>query len=480
MQSLADIWRAGTRFQREETSRLLVEIRSKRAEEKAPVTGEKRQSPANDNRPAFAAGAESPDHRERLEALGRRHGGKIRHGALGLTLWGTNIDGKLGSVTIDANGVAMMWAGGTDVFEVKEGSSLPIVDPSKDWAGKAVPERDWFIDDLIPARQVTILAGDGGVGKSLLALQIGVASALGVETAGLEPRAGRCLYLGAEDEEDEFHRRVNDIVRGHGKRLRDLKDFRLLPMADLDALLSVPDKAGVMQPTPLWHDVCDLARSFSPLFIVLDTVADLFGGDEIKRGQARQFIGMLRRLAIEIDCAIVLLAHPSQEGMRSGTGSSGSTGWRNSSRSMLYFQRDESTEADPDVRLLSTKKINYGKVGGELKLRWEAGHFVPEGPAATSPAARMMAKKAEVKFIELLRFLTRTGQNVITTKGSNYAPKVMSDLPAAAGFSKMARIGAMNRLLEDGAIRQVESGPPSKKRKRLIICADDYGGKDGE
>ena len=53
---------------------------------------------------------------------------------------------------------------------------------------------------MVPSRQVTILAGDGGVGKSLLALQFGAASALGCDTAGLSPRSGRTLYLGAEDE----------------------------------------------------------------------------------------------------------------------------------------------------------------------------------------------------------------------------------------------------------------------------------------
>ena len=97
-------------------------------------------------------------------------------------------------------------------------------------------------------------------------------------------------------------------------------------MADMDALLSIPDKAGVMQPTAVWRQFTEVAREFRPGLIILDTVADLFGGDEIKRGQARQFIGMLRRLAIEIDAAIILLAHPSAEGIRSGTGSSGSTG----------------------------------------------------------------------------------------------------------------------------------------------------------
>jgi hypothetical protein len=353
---------------------------------------------------------------------------------------------------------------------------LPVVKPT-DWQGKQVPEREWFIEGLIPHRQVTILAGDGGVGKSLLALQFGAAAALGVDTAGYKPRRGRVLYLGAEDEDDEFHRRLADIVRAHGKQLSDLVDFRLIPMANMDALLAIPDGKGVMQPTPVWHQFCDIAREFRPHFIVLDTVADLFGGDEIKRGQARQFIGMLRRLSIELNCSIVLLAHPSQEGIRSGSGSSGSTGWKNSSRSMLYFSRpDSDKEIDPDLRILSTKKINYGKVGEETKLRWENGCFVAE-TSGPSPAVGLLNRKAERTFVELLRIFACTGQNVGAAAGTNYAPAKMSKHPAAEGLSKKNLETAMQRLLEDGTIKLVWEGPQSKQRQRLMVSADDYGAK---
>ncbi|WP_455918835.1 AAA family ATPase [Ensifer canadensis] len=357
-----------------------------------------------------------------------------------------------------------------------DNQSLPVINPAE-WQGLPVPAREWFIEGLIPHRQVTILAGDGGVGKSLLALQFGAAAALGIETTGLSPQQGRVLYLGAEDEEDEFHRRLADIVRAHSRQLSDLHDFRLVPMADSDALLAVPDKNGVMQPTAVWTQLCDLARDFRPCLVVLDTVADLFGGDEIKRGQARQFIGMLRRLAIEINCSIVLLAHPSQEGIRSGSGSSGSTGWKNSSRSMLYFSRPEGDrEADPDQRLLSTKKINYGKVGGEIQLRWEDGCFVAE-ESGSSPGVSLTNRKAEQTFVELLRTFTRTGQNVGASPGTNYAPAKMSKHPGSNGLSKRNLEGAMQRLLEDGTIKLVWEGPPSKPRQRLMVSADDYGAK---
>lgn len=353
--------------------------------------------------------------------------------------------------------------------------TLPIICPAE-WQGKVVPAREWYAADLIPNRQVTIVTGDGGVGKSLFTLQVAAAGSLGVETAGINPTHGRVVYVGAEDEADEFHRRLSDIVVAHGRTLGDLTDFRLVSLADQDALLARPDVRGNMAPTELYVNLAELVGEFGPKLLVLDTAADLFGGDEIKRGQVRQFIGMLRTIAIAGDCAVVLLTHPSVAGMQSGSGSSGSTAWNNSVRSRLYLTRPDGKEADPDLRYLTTKKSNYGAIGSETKLRWENGCFVLD-TGSTSSTLGIMNKKANQVFIRLLRTFARTGQNVGASPGTNYAPAKMAKHTDADGLSKKALEGAMQRLLEDGTIKLIWDGPPSKQRQRLIVSADDYGAR---
>ncbi|QKK15610.1 AAA family ATPase [Rhizobium indicum] len=352
-------------------------------------------------------------------------------------------------------------------------TSLPVVCPAE-WHGKPVPAREWYLQGLIPSRQVTIVSGDGGVGKSLLALQIAAAGALGVETMGMHPSAGRVVYLGAEDEAEEFHRRLDDIVTAHGKSLSDLSDFRLVPLADMDALLSVPDRRGNMQPTELYVDLVKMVNDFLPELIILDTAADLFGGDEIKRGQVRQFIGMLRKVAIPLNCAVVLLTHPSVSGMQSGTGSSGSTAWNNSVRSRLYMTRPEGKDADQDLRFLTTKKSNYGSTGGEMKLRWKDGVFVLDD-GKPSPGSALMNVRAERIFRDVLSAINRSGERVAKTKGLNYAPKVMAERPDVEGLSVKMLEAAMQRLIAAGELRVVMEGPPSKPRQRLILAAERFG-----
>lgn len=353
-----------------------------------------------------------------------------------------------------------------------------LINPA-DWYGKPVPAREWFVDDMIPMRQVTILNGDGGVGKSLLALQIAAASALSVDTLGLEPLARPVLYLGAEDGADEFQRRLADILTHHGAGFDDLFRFRLLPLADRDALLSVPNRLGIMEPTTLWKRVVKTIQELKPGFVVLDTAADLFGGDEIKRSQVRQFIAMLRKVAMEMNCAIMLLAHPSVAGIQSGTGSSGSTAWNNSVRSRLYMTRPEGKDdVDPDARVLTTKKINYGKVGSEIRMRWQDGVFVLDDGKPTAVTG-LLNRRHDEAFRSLLSAVNRTGQRVASTRGVNYAPAVLAARPDAESVTKKQFEAAMQRLLAEGIVKVVWEGPPSKQRQRLLVSAEDFGPEKG-
>ncbi len=76
----------------------------------------------------------------------------------------------------------------------EEPGALNVIDPS-DWEGQPIPERQWYLEGLIPNRQVTLLSGDGGTGKSLLGYQVGLAGVLGVETLGFRPAEGALSTL---------------------------------------------------------------------------------------------------------------------------------------------------------------------------------------------------------------------------------------------------------------------------------------------
>ncbi|PWJ84877.1 RecA-family ATPase [Pseudaminobacter salicylatoxidans] len=352
------------------------------------------------------------------------------------------------------------------------GAVLEVVDPA-DLADKPVPPRQWYVEGMIPARNVTLLSGDGGTGKSLLALQFAVAGALGIGTLGLNPAHGRTLVLAAEEELDELHRRLSDICHAHGTGMAGLRNMmRVIPAAGRDVeLVRADPRSKAVHPTKVMEALIDQIVTFQPSMVVLDTSADLFGGDEINRSQVRQFVSMLRGIALKLDVAVLLLSHPSVAGMQTGTGLSGSTAWNNSVRSRLYLTADKD---DEDARLLKGMKSNYGRKGDELKLRWQDGAFVLDDGKPTA-AAGLLNRRADEKFRELLSAINRTGQRVAPTKGVNYAPSIMAMRPDTDGQDKKALEGAMHRLLAGGLIKVVLDGPRSKQRQRLIVTAEDFG-----
>lgn len=339
-----------------------------------------------------------------------------------------------------------------------------------EWEGSPVPARRWHVPEIIPAGEITMLGGDGGTGKSLLALQLAVATAAGTEWIGTAPEPGRVLFISAEDDLAELHRRAANIVRAMRIRFSDLENLSLLSLAGQDAILAAPEKRdGPLKETPLFMAIEAAVKARAPSLLALDTLADLFGGNEILRPHARQFIGLLRNLALENGLTILLLSHPSQAGINSGAGTSGSTAWNNSVRSRLYLERAKSgeEESDHDARVLTNKKLNYGRAGWERVLRWADGLFVAEGMGGGQEAQRRA--DAERVFLDLLADFNRQGRDVSSNFSRSYAPKVFASAPAAKGFSKELLTMAMERLFAANRIHVEMSGPPSKQRQRIVI-----------
>ncbi|MCZ8081104.1 MAG: AAA family ATPase [Rhodobacteraceae bacterium] len=297
---------------------------------------------------------------------------------------------------------------------------------------KPVPERLWLVMNLIPAKTVTILTGDGGIGKSLAALQLATATALGRSWLAQATTPGSALFISAEDDRDELHRRVASLASAERFTMSDLDGLTLCSLAGEDALLSTPDGPGrTMKETVLFQRLEEWIAEHRPTLTVLDTLADLFGGDEINRAQARQFIGQLRRLALKHETTVLLLAHPSLSGMTRGDGNSGSTAWNNSVRSRLYLRRSQAEDdaaKDPNARILEVVKSNYGPVGASLPLLYRDGAFFCDGDGDARNILAANAKQDRV-FMKLLHICNENGRRVNPYAGNNYAPKVFGAHP---------------------------------------------------
>jgi RecA-family ATPase len=351
---------------------------------------------------------------------------------------------------------------------------LAFLDPAG-WEGQPVPERRWLVRNRIPMANVTLLNGDGAAGKTTITLQLGAAVVRGSDWLGaVVDEPGPCVFLSAEEDFDEVHRRLGAIVAHHGVSYRELGGLHIHCMPGEDSVLGQAGKDGVVRATPLLHrleqSVCDIR----PSLIAIEASADVFGGNENDRSQVRQFIGLLRGLALKSGAAVLLLAHPSLSGLSSGTGTSGSTAWHNSVRSRLYFTalkaKDDDEAADSDLRELRVMKSNYGPAGEIVKLRWDRGVFIPNTGPSTLERIAAEATVDDV-FLGCLDVKAAQGVSVSPATGKNYAPAVFESMTEAKKHKRRALARAQERLLSSGRIKIETVGPPSKQRQ-LIVRAD--------
>jgi RecA-family ATPase len=350
---------------------------------------------------------------------------------------------------------------------------LPFIDVS-DWDNKPVPPREWAVPEVIPQRNVFMFSGEGSAGKSEVSLQRGAAHMLGKEWLGMQPKQGPFLYFGAEDDEDEVHRRLHNVLNHYHASFADIKDLiHLLSYAGDDAVLASTGKAGIVKPTILFERLLKAVTEIQPIDICLDTVADVFAGNEVSRTEVRQFVGLLRKLAIKGNAAVTILAHPSLTGINTGTGLSGSTGWHNSVRARAFLKAadDEDGEPDSDLRLLEFKKNNYGPIAKSLTLLRDHGIYTVVSTGANYFVNSTMAKIADDLFMTLLKRFNQQRRYVSEKPTSKtYAPHLFykEDEAKKAGISRKAFEDALRRLFVTEKVGVEVYGPPSKERTRLM------------
>ncbi len=349
-----------------------------------------------------------------------------------------------------------------------------LIDP-QNWQDKSVPDRRWIVNEWIPYSHVTALYGDGGTGKSLLAMMLSTALSIGGQWLGIPVSQVKVLGLFCEDTEDELHRRQADINQHCECDFSDLSNLRYISGVGKDNVL-IDFLDGKATITQLYDYILAQALKFGAKLIVIDTAADTFGGNENSRGQVRQFINALNRIAIEIDGAVLLCAHPSVSGMASKKGDGGSTAWSNSVRSRLYLTRPDRGEGfdNTDMRILSRKKANYARVGEDISLIWHDGILQPQSLCSdgiNTIAKQNREKQVEEAFLMALDAFDKQGRNLSSNnRSSNYAPKKMSYNSHCKdkGFKQKDLHLAMERLFDQSIIREDQYGRPSNPCKKIV------------
>ena len=164
------------------------------------------------------------------------------------------------------------------------------------------PAKDpaWLVPDLLLQGQMAIMAGEPGVGKSVLAYTLALAVALDVPFLGRPVVPGPVLYFDEENSLPDLHEYLRWIWHGLGcPALTHAARLHLFHFS----LLGQPHRYAYM---------AQLAHQHEPLLIVIDTATPALDiQDEDKNAEASRAISNLRKVqaAAGPACSMLILKH---------------------------------------------------------------------------------------------------------------------------------------------------------------------------
>ena len=149
---------------------------------------------------------------------------------------------------------------------------LGTIDPLL-WEGQPIPQRRWIVNGWVPQGNVTMISGDGAVGKSILAMQLLTCCATGNDWLGQETLRCRALGIFCEDDEDELHRRQANMNNHYGVGFADIENLQLCsrtrPM-DENALMTFVRDSWRFEATEFYQMIHNAASEFGAQLVVLD------------------------------------------------------------------------------------------------------------------------------------------------------------------------------------------------------------------
>ena len=353
-------------------------------------------------------------------------------------------------------------------------SPLPFINMSR-WDNEEPPPRKWAVYDRIPLYQSALFSGEGAAGKSLLQLHLTFAHALGREWLQTLPEPGPAIFIDAEDDINELHRRSADILRYYDTSFAEAirGGVHLMSLVGEDAILATTSRSGKIEPTTLYKRLLEAAGDIKPKMIGIASAANVFAGSENDRSQVQQFIGLTTRIAMLAGGAVQLISHPSLTGINTDTGLSGTTQWHNAVRARSHLKSikpDAGEQPDTDLREIVFKKNQYGPISASIVLRYQNGLFLPlPSVASLDQAAR--EETAQEVFLTLLKRFRNANRKVSSMTGRGYAPEafVHEDEAKSAGLSKVNLEAAMRELFRTETIWNEPYGKPSRPHFQIAI-----------
>lgn len=360
------------------------------------------------------------------------------------------------------------------------------------------PKREYSFSNQVTAGTLCTIGGSGGVSKTMLTMQMAVASAIGQDMAGIQvAEGGSLLFLGEEDEH-ERDRRLGAICATLKADINLVsKRVKCFGSAGMDIRLTNKNTSNP-QPTSLVEKVIQLSKehaekSKTPVrIIVFDHARLVLGGDPNDAQDVTQLTRVLTHIARETNASVFLLAHSpknviGKEGNEINAGDiAGSSAFVDNSRAsfMMWTMRNKEAKDHhiPDHERqnylrIENVKANYAKTGGGYWLKrtylsdWETAILEKANIQSHSIFQSNSSTDLRIKIIDELR-----------KKPGGITERKIRDMAGKDGVLKASESKVrieIDKMLNEGLI---EKRPPTTGERKsfrlagqirevLVVCA---------
>jgi len=339
--------------------------------------------------------------------------------------------------------------------------------------GKSPPERAWHIEHWL-TEGLTLLSGNGGIGKTLLAQTIATALALKRNFVDCVNNEFKVLFWACEDSHDELWRRQVAICRYFDVNMADLEGKLIIePRSGQENSLYLPIM-GTPTWTPLRKELEAQMKDYGANALFLDNIGQTYGCSENDRHAVTAFLNGFAA----ISPVTLLLGHPAKA---QGSEFSGSTAWENAVRMRWYLgtqlpdqkQDEEGEEEDPNVRYLAKRKTNY-TVRDFRRLTYKEGVFVPdraeEGSFTQRYGFAQRSTEAEQTILRAMNELKAIGMYGRAAHTSpDFLPKKIIQMKLGCDCTERELRDALNRLLLKKQVHEIEVGRLANRQPRMGI-----------
>jgi hypothetical protein len=272
-------------------------------------------------------------------------------------------------------------------------AKFPFIHPSVAFS-KTLPPPVYVLPSLRP-RTVGLIVAQEGVGKSFLALEIGLAKASGCDLTGIGitgPGNG-VAYFSKEDPPEIIEERLQSIapfITNEGMERAD--GLKIVSLYGRPATL-VSEKSTVNE---------NLIRKFIKTgsgkdLLIFDTLRKLHDLDENSSGEMKVLLEVFDRIALETGAAVLLIHHTNKSANLNGlqgdqSSARGSNAIVGNTRWSLHLETVKDDSGEKRIKV-SIPRASYGPEGGEWWLeRTEGGVLVASDPIIAGTPQRSRKK----------------------------------------------------------------------------------------